>query len=166
MNLLELFEGIEDKLFHATGVDNLYEILEANEIRANTGHPVTHTGGERRTKHWAVRPDDVGRNGYLNGVSLTRSITFALQWKSRNWSKDDSVVIVLDGALIRRDFHMMAISFWGNNHRVEAEEFVNGPIKPLSRYLIRVEALAKVAEKHDLATNLKLFNFPVQLKVR
>ena len=165
MRYAEITEAIEDKLLHATSVDSLYEILEANEIRANTGHPITHTGGEKRSQHWAVRPGDVSDNGYLKGVSLTRSASFARNWKSRNWQKDDGVVLVLDAGKIRRDFRVMPISFWGNGVRHEAEEFVDGPIKPVSRYLIRIEAKADVAAKHDLASNLSLFNFPVRLAI-
>ena len=56
MRYAEITEAIEDRLLHATSVDLLYEILEANEIKANTGHPITHTGGEKRSRHWAVRP--------------------------------------------------------------------------------------------------------------
>jgi hypothetical protein len=163
MRYAEITEAIEDRLLHATSVDLLYEILEANEIKANTGHPITHTGGEKRSRHWAVRPGDVGEHGYLKGVSLTRSASFARNWKSRSWPNDDGVVLVLDGGKIRRDFRMMPISFWGNGVRHEAEEFVYGPIKPVSRYLIRVEAKKDVAAKHDLAANLTLFKFPVRL---
>lgn len=156
-------EDIEDKLYHATSVENFYEMLDANEISANTGHPITHTGGEKRSKDWAIRPGDITNNGYLKGVSLTRSVTFARTWKSRGWTSADRVILVLNGSLIRRDLRLMPISFWGNGVRREAEEFVNGPIKPLSKYLLKVEATKDVIIRYDLADNLKYFNFPITL---
>jgi hypothetical protein len=161
-----LTEGRDARLYHATSVDSLYEILDANAITANTGHPITHTGGEKRSQHWSVRPADVTTNGYLKGVSLTRSLAFAQQWKSRSWTSQHGVVLVLDGALIKRDFRIMPVSFWGNSMRHEAEEFVVGAIKPVSRYLIEVEATAEVIEQTNLADNLKFFEFPVRLSAR
>jgi len=157
MRIWEILEDIGPNiLYHATSVDNLYEILEDNQIKPKTGHPITHTGGPIRSKHWKFRREDISSNGYLNGVSLTRNIIFARAWKS------DGVVLVLNGDLIKQNFRIIPVSFFGGKREVanESEEFVIGSIKPLSKYLIRIEVSQKTIEQYPLLSFIpKLFSF-------
>jgi hypothetical protein len=147
MQCSDLFEAVRaNVLYHATTVDGLYEMLEDDEIKPNTGHPITHTGGEKRSAQWAIRPKDVNQNGYLKGVSLTRNIIFARAWKS------DGVILVLNGDMIKRDFRILPISFFGSRREIadEAEEFIPGSMKPLSRYLIHIETNQRVMTRNPM----------------
>ncbi len=151
MRWCEIAEDVRSNvLYHATTVDNLYEILEDNEITARTAHPITHTGGARRSRHWAVRPSDITPNGYLEGVSLTRNVIFARAWQS------DGVLLVLNADAIRRDFRVRPISFWGQRRKIadESEEFVIGSIAPLSRYLFGIEASRSTLVRHPLLNDI------------
>jgi hypothetical protein len=150
-------------LYHAAPIDHLYEMLEDDEIKPNTGHPITHTGGERRSNQWAIRPSDVTANGYLKGVSLTRNIFFARAWKA------NGAILVLNGDLIKRACRMIPISFFGGRRTIthEAEEFIIGPLKPLSKFLIHVEVSQQTLEQNPLMTDIPAFSalFPSQPKI-
>ncbi|HWY36146.1 MAG TPA: hypothetical protein VNX68_15990, partial [Nitrosopumilaceae archaeon] len=149
-------------LYHATPVDNLYEILEANEIKPNTAFPVEHTGGEWHKKYWKIRPTDITNNGYLKGVSLTRNLIFARAWKS------DGVVLELDADKLKQRLRLFPISFYRSRRTVadESEELVIGDIKPLSNYLLYIEASAKTVAENSLLNDIgTLFATPFKLKI-
>jgi hypothetical protein len=162
MRYIEIIEAVRpNTLYHATTVDRLYEILDENMIKPNTGHPITHTGGERRSTQWAIRPTDITPNGYLKGVSLTRSVVFARSWKSTG------VILVLDGDLIRQNLRLIPISFFGGRRPIahEAEEFVIGPIQPLSQYLLYIEASQQTVDANPFLSQLALFDPTPRLQI-
>ena len=151
------YDEIINTLYHATSVGRLYEILEDDEIKSNTYHPITHTGGENRTRNWSIRPKDITPNGYMKGVSLTRSKTFARMWTSKaDTDYKGNVILVLNGNLLKRDYRIIPVDFWNqtSGRRLEAEEFVLGSIKPLSKYLIQIETIKDVTEKNSLLLDI------------
>src|ERR1700749_3926317 len=94
----ELLEGVRPALlYHSTRLESLYEILDSNEIRANTGHRI------EQARDWPIRAHDADPRGYISGVSLTRSHRFARSWHNHYPGRNDSgVILVLDAAKLRQ----------------------------------------------------------------
>ncbi len=161
MRYYEITEAVRPSLlYHATTLDNLYEILDSDEIMARTAHVTS------RAQHWSIRKRDTNRDGYyINGVSLTRSAAFAHRWCSRTppWQETplQGVVLVLDAAKLRLRHRIIPVAFWTSGGGAwmsddartkgdESEEFVIGAIKPLRPYLIEVMAAAEVIKNNDI----------------
>ena len=139
-----LTEGVQDAyLFHATPVNRVMAILRDNRLEANTA---------LRTHRDKRDPD-----GAPHGVSLTRSYHVAFAWKE-NASRKVPVVLVLDGARLKRDHPMAPHDFflgWGSRGGSEAEEFVTGAIRNLDAYLVSINVQTKHMDRlspQELAT--------------
>lgn len=120
-----LDEGRDAPLYHGTQIYYAISILQDNEIKPLTTH-MRHSPP---------------------GVSLTRSLRTALRWRSFNPpSHRKNVVFELDQRTIVQNLKIAPINTlfqWkGRQSNAKAEElfeeYVVGPIKPLSKYLLRV----------------------------
>jgi hypothetical protein len=113
------------RLYHGTSVFNALSILEKDTIEPRSEH--------RREEHGTTRK--------VMGVSLTRSYEFAKKW--------GTVVMEFNRASLAYHHRIMTWDFWGKSRETshglrrqknyaEAEEFVPGPIKNVSRSLTAI----------------------------
>lgn len=157
----DLIEGVRPAvLYHSTQLESLYEILDSDEIRANTGHRI------EKARDWPIRAQDADSRGYISGVSLTRDHRFARRWRSR-WHNnspgrnDGGVILVLDATRLRQKYRIIPIAFWtGRASRWvddtarakgdESEEFLIGSIKPVLPYLVQIEVPQTMMDTDDV----------------
>lgn len=128
MKIIELFEAIRPAyLYHSTTIKHASSIILGDEIKAMTAH--------------TIDAFDIGKKYAMDkykdtilGISLTRSLPFARSW--------DDVVFVLNQEKLRQKYKMIEIDYneerWNTHAHGEAEEFLIGSIKPLSKYLIKI----------------------------
>ena len=139
-----LTEGRDAPLYHATTVKAALEIIRNDRIEARTPQLI---GGRRGKRIKMAKSERYGQTyGYkmsggerLEGVSLTRSYEFAL-----NWLRSD-VVFVLDQQALGQRNKIIPVDHTNNGpydydgigfeHMEQAEEFVVGPITSLSTCL-------------------------------
>jgi hypothetical protein len=103
-------------LYHATDADAAARIIYTDTLLAKTTHRGSRLGFPNASD--------------VDGVSLTRSYSFAKQFR------DTTVIFVLDERKLRQRHRVKPIAYY--NNRKEAEEFVLGPIHPLSHYLVEI----------------------------
>lgn len=126
MLIVDLFDRLVEGLppggllYHGSDVMSAARILIADEIRASTEHNIWLSGASNRNNRKASKT--------LEGVSLTRSFRFAVDWKG-----GAGVVFQLDGSALRGKAKLTPVDYYQD--RREAEEFVIGSIKPLSSFL-------------------------------
>jgi len=125
-------------LYHSTYLDTALKILHQDVILGITEH--------------LARPGIASKNqnsvGTLKGVSLTRSPGFVgvnLNQQSTLFSgwRGDGVVFELSWDKLAHNSRLIEIDYQAghkHNRRTEAEEFLLGDIKPLSKYLLSVYA--------------------------
>lgn len=134
MRLLELLEGRDAPLYHATDLFTALRILEDNKLVGNTSHTI--------------------EDNTYNGVSLTRSKNFANSWVY-NTHGYPGVIFILDQNKISRTNKIIPIDYFVINPDTprgldtrsarrhgkfaEAEEFVVGDINNLSNCLVGIE---------------------------
>lgn len=111
-------------LYHAT--DTLKSVLDENVLRAKTSH--------------------VLNNKNLYGVSTTREYSYAKRYANimmHESSVYNNVVgiIILDRDLLKNNYKILPVDYFSDDEMrrrgvyAEAEEFVVGDIKPLSKYM-------------------------------
>jgi hypothetical protein len=156
-------------LYHSTRLESLYDILDSDEIKANTSHRI------EVSRHVSIRPRDVDSRGYIEGVSLTRNIRFARRWRSR-WSADaGGIVLVLDAGKLRQRYRMIPLAYWTTNgarwiddaaraNGDESEEFLIGAIKPVIPLLIEIQVPKSVIDSDSLVADLPSL-FPVRITI-
>lgn len=128
MYLTELFESVRPgSLYHCTSADSAGKIIHSDILLANTDHSVQLPYGKERP---GFRPTDVNKYGNVNGVSLTRDPFFA-----RRWGSGEGVVLVFDSTKLRQNYRLVPFDYYQNPKKSEAEEFLVGPVKGVSRYL-------------------------------
>jgi hypothetical protein len=132
MRYIELQEAVNDHfLFHAAACDDAARIIVQDCILPKTSHHNERLG----------YPAD---SGYRTGVSLTRDLRFARQFRQ------NGAIFCLNAAKLRHNYPLKPIDYFaarrrGGSHNIksktECEEFAITPkgITPLSRYLIAIE---------------------------
>jgi len=140
-------EGRDAPLYHATSVFGALGIITADKIADKTEH-----------SYYSEQDHGVG-------VSLTRDRRMA--------SHFGDVVFVLDQAKIAHTKKLVPIDYWGlggepelvgvgrrQKNYAEAEEFLIGPLAPLSKYLLGIDIsrklyfeLARNPERNGLILN-------------
>lgn len=119
MRIHEVLDHSSRYLFHGTMTPRLPMILHLDSLLDNTHDVPSIVRGHR-------------------GVSLTRSYEFARTWKSTK----RSIVLVLDATRLRTT----PVAYWRGRGSTkldkadEMEEFHIGSIKPLSRFLVSINA--------------------------
>src|SRR4051812_13716334 len=140
------------RLYHGTALERLYDILDSNQLAANTAHRLDAPAAKDR----GFRATDADDRGYVHGVSLTRNPRFAERWQSRA-TAGHQVLLVLDGDAIKRRFRTLPVAFFGGRNiglpasgpsaSDESEEFVVGSIKPLNAFLIEIRMSRQAYEQ-------------------
>ena len=139
--LADLFETYIDEavrqavLYHGTGPDEAEKILYDDIINASTTHymtPLVVTKGINKRMNVGGRKKELNQFGNAEGVSLTRDPFFA-----RRWTSGEGIVFVLDAEKLKRKFRIVPFDYYRN--RSESEEFVIGPIVPISEYIVSIE---------------------------
>jgi hypothetical protein len=145
--LLEMF-GITEAvrsglLYHGTDADNAEEILTTDRLTASTPHnakPLRVVKGINREVPIGFRKHEIERFDNVYGVSMTRDPNFARRWKS-----GQGIVFCLSEEKLRHNYRILPINYYGD--RSESEEFVVGPIQPVSRYLVSIEVSTSVMQE-------------------
>jgi hypothetical protein len=140
MNFLKLIESRYPILYHATNLDATIGILGSNTIQGRANLP--------SDKFLSLRNRDNNRfvdtDQHVHGVSLTRDIQFAQYW--------DDYIFVLDRDKLSQRYKIQPFYYFQGSQQyrqgenAEAEEFLFGDIKNLSRYLVRI-IISRGAEK-------------------
>ena len=139
--LADLFETYIDEavrqavLYHGTGPDEAEKILHDDIINASTTHymtPLMVTKGVNKRINIGARKKELNQFDNASGVSLTRDPRFA-----RIWTSGEGVVFFLDAEKLKRKFRIIPFDYFRN--RKESEEFVIGPIAPVSSYIVAIE---------------------------
>ena len=130
-------------LYHSTQPDVAAAIIFTQTIEPKTTHNSYHLGYRHGYYLPGMRKEFSG-NSFTPGVSLTRSLNFARQWRS-----GFNAVFVLDQAKLARAYKIVPFNWFKGNpdtntlsshHRSESEEFVitTKGIAPLDRYLVEI----------------------------
>lgn len=146
MRLFELFEAVgPDALYHGTGVDQACSIIEDDLIKDKTSHESTHlmavNGFNRQIAHGFRKKDLDPEAPYthkVKGVSLTRDIRLARKWKGFG------VVFGFSRDRLKHNYRFLPYDYFRN--RKESEEFLVGPLKNMSRYLISIDISQQVLD--------------------
>ena len=117
MFLDHLFEMASARLYHSTNYYSAVQIIRENVFLAKTEHDFP--------------------NGPAKGVSFTRNRYFAKHW---SW-----VAFELDRDRLAQRYRLIPHNYWHRgtersqgDARVEAEEFVIGPVANASRYITAI----------------------------
>lgn len=121
MRIIELIEGLPQggTLYHGTDVMSAARILYQDELSGRTDHLIWLKG--------TAKNQTLDAQGF-QGVSLTRSLRFAQDWKG-----SAGVVFEFDGSRLRARHRLIPTDYY--HDRREAEEFLVGSIKPVSAFL-------------------------------
>lgn len=133
-----LDEGRDSPIYHGTNWWSALEIIKRDIIQAKTIHVPKINNTYQRT---------------VSGVSFSRDIRVSQTF--------GPVVFVFDQAKMVRNHKLVPIDFWGyssetkngkrrRDHYAEAEEFLIGPLKNMSRYLIEIQARWKDVDRAEL----------------
>lgn len=144
--LTDLLENNRQALYHGTDIQSAELILEFNEISGNTEQQIS------------------AEQGTIYGVSLTRSLQFAIRWASKE-NKIVPIIFMLDQNKLRHNYKVLPIDYFHSElvkdtgftdlpkdterrkgQYAEAEEFLIGDIKPLEKFLINIIVPKKHAD--------------------
>lgn len=174
-----LTEGRGGHLYHATRIEYAMSILRTNVVEDRTKQTLGAKRGKRYERAQGANGEPI--YGYdliggkeVSGVSLTRSYEFALDWKS-------DVIFVFDHRRLAQDYSIKPIDHihsagwdyyspgavnmrkeWYNQY----EEFLIGPIRNVSRYLISINIAIHDLDHVDLFNeNPELYRHPLVNRV-
>lgn len=137
MNLVDLMEGRDAPLYHATSINGAMAILKADKLSPTVKHriPNMYDGEE------------------VKGVSLTRNYHFSRDWGTERFGMN-FCIFEINQSVLSCNYKIIPIDFWynslydeefydgnydGNKRRqgiyAEAEEFVVGAIEPLNHLI-------------------------------
>jgi hypothetical protein len=150
MRWKEIMEGRDAPLYHGTSGFSAARIVAADTILPNSNqHQHAHNG--------FLRHDELeGEATIMRGVSLTRSLKLAFEF--------GEIVLVLDQRRLSQTHRIEPLDYWGHSPSIEAlggrrqgkqaeaEEFVIGPVRPLSRFL---EAILITPRAHKRFTAMR-----------